>query len=166
MASEIAAGVAIINPAALASKLGVAMPVDETVTTVSTSVARGIDSLGQRIDKQLTGVVEIGLARLRPTQRLQIPFERPHRVASPHARTFEYSGQPPEFAMARGKSPMRREGDLAFGRTLWVVRIGPHAFTDEGSSPRRGALGASRFWSTHAVPSSSTGLLAGLQNRS
>jgi hypothetical protein len=72
MTSGIAASVAIINPAALASELGVAMPVDETVTTVSTSVARGIETIGRRIDKQPTVAVEMRLRNVEPPWALVV----------------------------------------------------------------------------------------------
>ena len=73
-----------IRPATRASRLGVAMPVEQTVTTVSISAAGQIRTrqrLPGGIDEQRLGAFEKGLGPFRPAARCEIPVERLHAMA-------------------------------------------------------------------------------------
>src|ERR1017187_6849532 len=71
-----------ITPATRASRLGVAIPVEQTVTTVSISPPSScaLASLLSNVDKKRLGTPEEGLGTFRPASPLEIPFERLHAV--------------------------------------------------------------------------------------
>ena len=92
-----------------ASRLGVAMPVDDTVTTTSTSRAAMPARSSARLrglHEQLAGAVEIGLRALAPVVRGIEPFQRPHRIAPLDAGIDENVG---ELRIAR-EAASRRSG--------------------------------------------------------
>ena len=100
-----------MRAATRASRLGVAMPVDETVTTVSTSAAvrpAASSALVAASINKLHAAVEIGVGALRPAERFEIPFDRAHRVAPANPGSLEDPRQTLEIAKAGGEAPVRR----------------------------------------------------------
>ena len=103
-----------MRPATRASRLGVAMPVEEMVTMVSTSRASHA-GIGQRAaggrDEEVLRAGQIGGVALRPVEVGEIPVERLHRVARADAGSFEHRRHALEGCIAvRKDAPRRRRG--------------------------------------------------------
>jgi hypothetical protein len=117
-----------MRPATCASRLGVAMPVDEIVTTVSTCSRRemgGVERPARRVDEQLGSPVEKRCAALRPAQRFEIPLERAHRIAPQNPRSLEHPCETFELAETRAETPVRGGGGIAL-----IDAIGRHGGRD------------------------------------
>ena len=117
-----ALGLKPISAPTRASRLGVAMPVDETVTMTSTSRAarRARSSAALRgLHEQRAGAFEIGLRALGPVARRQEPFERAHRIAPLDAGIDENVG---ELGIARQTAAVDRARGLRDRGLLEHVR--------------------------------------------
>ena len=108
-------------PATRASRLGVAMPVEQTVTTVSISPADEIgarERLARDIDEQRFRAFEKGLRSLRPAARLEIPFDRLDAVAVADSGVGKQARKRFELRIALGHHPARRFEDLALMKLM------------------------------------------------
>ncbi len=102
-----------------ASRLGVAMPVEQTVTTVSTSArvkVRVRQRLAGDIDEQRFRSLEKRLGALRPAARLEIPVERLHAVTLDDSGVGENAREPlvvrkaaAEYVPCRGQDVLLQE---------------------------------------------------------
>ena len=93
------------GPPTRASRLGVAMPVEDTVTMVSTSrrLAAGVGERARSPPRRRGRLraLEIGRVALRPALRLQIPLDRARGPAFLDAGVQENAPEPFEIAHAR-----------------------------------------------------------------
>ena len=108
-------------PATRASRLGVAMPVEETVTTVSMSPAdrsARASALPRDIDEQRLGAFEKGLRALRPAALLEIPFDRLDAVAVADAGIGEQARKRFELADSARPAAVRRFEDLVLMKLM------------------------------------------------
>ena len=105
-----------------ASRLGVAMPVDDTVTMTSTSCAATparSSAVRAACTNSALGAVEISLRALGPIVRFLVPFDRPHRIAPLDAGIDEHVG---ELRIAREAVRINAARGIGDRRLLEPVR--------------------------------------------